>query len=139
MNQNQMNHNRARESENDMHTDPLPIDLAPLAQPTEAKRRTWSDRTDDIVRGYRAWYRTERGRSCLQSHTVLAKIVERFGEVDAGQLKRALAAVPTVSIRSVELELNRSRPRAAAAAQSPADMLAAFREREAARAMGGVS
>ena len=133
-----LNPTALRSEDDDMH-DPLPLDLAPLDQPKPAKRHSWSDRADGIVRSYRDWYRTERGHPCPQSHTVLAKIVDRFGEVDEGRLKRALAAVPTVSIRAVELELNRSRPRAAAAAQAPADALAAFREREAARAMGGAS
>jgi hypothetical protein len=38
---------------------------------------------------------------------VLAKIIERFAEVERERLTRALAACSTVSIRSVEIELNR--------------------------------
>jgi hypothetical protein len=94
----------------DMHDTPLPIELAPLAQPSgldAPRRHPWSERTDRIVRGYRDWYRTEHQRSCPQSHMVLAKIVQRFDEVDELRLKQALVSCATVSIRSVELALNR--------------------------------
>lgn len=81
-------------------------------EPIPAKtRRSWTDRTDEITRSYRQWYAEHRGVTCPQTHMVLAKIIDRFNEVDRERLTRALAAVPTVSVRSLELELNRaSRP-----------------------------
>jgi hypothetical protein len=119
----------------DMHDTPLPIELAPLAQPSgldATKRHPWSERTDRIVRQYRDWYRTEHQRSCPQSHMVLAKIVQRFDEVDELRLKRALVSCATVSIRSVELALNR-RATSSIRRPAPADLLDEWRQVNAER------
>jgi hypothetical protein len=86
--------------------DPATTDLEATASEPK-RRRSWSDRTDTLTRQYRDWYKDQKGFACPQSHMVLAKIIERFAEVDRDRLVTALKACATVSVRAIELELNR--------------------------------
>jgi hypothetical protein len=95
------------EPEPEPSKDPAATTLEPTT--TEPKRRrSWSDRTDTLTRQYRDWYKDQKGFACPQSHMVLAKIIERFAEVDRDRLVTALKACATVSVRAIELELNRT-------------------------------
>lgn len=96
----------------------LTLDLEELAPPsaTPAKTTRWTTEGRDVARRYLDAHKARHGRPSPHKFNAAAEVLSRFAGVDTDRLLAAALNASTLSIRAVEVELNRGHVNGAATA-----------------------